>query len=201
MEDTSQKKQRQTVDRRVVKTRRALIDALAVLLRDMELSAVTISKLVEVSDVNRKTFYAHYGSISDVFAELENDTLNKFAGACDCLDFSIGDHGIYPMMRKMLQIISDDKEFYSYVFKSPGFNHIIIQTKNLLKEKFAGETAKYYSLDRTILECMTEFISAGIIATLRHWLDTENSLSVETLSLMMSDFISAGMGLLLSSYK
>jgi AcrR family transcriptional regulator len=201
MDVISPNKQRKTPDRRTVKTKKALIDALSILLRDREISAITVSKLVEIADVNRKTFYTHYYSVDDVLKELENETAKKFAEVCESLDFSIGGYGLYPMMKNMAQMLSDDKEFYRYVFRSPGYSHIVLHAKKLLKEKLISEATEYYSIDQTMLECAAEFISAGTISTLQQWFDSEDPLTVETLVLTMSDFISAGMGLLLSSYK
>ncbi|TCI57841.1 TetR/AcrR family transcriptional regulator [Exiguobacterium sp. SH1S21] len=56
-------------DLRVVKTKRALHEALVELLRDRTLEQVTISELCRVGNVNRGTFYLHYGRIEDVFEE------------------------------------------------------------------------------------------------------------------------------------
>ena len=54
-------------DLRVIKTRQAIRIALISLLSEKELSDITISELSARAQVNRKTFYRHYRSISDGF--------------------------------------------------------------------------------------------------------------------------------------
>jgi len=66
-------------DLRVIKTRQAIRIALISLLSDKELSDITISELSARAQVNRKTFYRHYRSISDVVTEFENELLSDFS--------------------------------------------------------------------------------------------------------------------------
>lgn len=56
-------------DLRVIKTKRALHEALVELLRNRSLEQVTISELCRVANVNRGTFYLHYARVEDVFEE------------------------------------------------------------------------------------------------------------------------------------
>ena len=55
-----------TQDKRVVKTRRAIREALITLLRDRKMEDITVVLLAETAQVNRKTFYAHYEKVEDV---------------------------------------------------------------------------------------------------------------------------------------
>ena len=66
-------------DLRVIKTRQAIRSALISLLSEKELSDITISELSARAQVNRKTFYRHYRSISDVVTEFENELLSDFS--------------------------------------------------------------------------------------------------------------------------
>lgn len=56
-------------DLRVIKTKRALHEALVELLKNRRLEQVTISELCRVANVNRGTFYLHYARVEDVFEE------------------------------------------------------------------------------------------------------------------------------------
>ena len=86
---SSKNTQRKAPDRRVAKTKKALVHALAVLLREKELSSITVTSLVELSDVNRKTFYSHYQNVLDLYEDLKHETMLKFEDTCNSLDFSV----------------------------------------------------------------------------------------------------------------
>ena len=48
------------MDRRIVKTRKAIRCAFAELLTQKTMQEITIKDIAETADINRKTFYAHY---------------------------------------------------------------------------------------------------------------------------------------------
>ena len=68
-----------TQDKRVVKTRRAIREALITLLRDREMEDITVVLLAETAQVNRKTFYAHYEKVEDVGWDLINEFVEQIA--------------------------------------------------------------------------------------------------------------------------
>ena len=64
-----------TYDRRTQKTRKAIIDAVADLLTEKELRAVTVKEITEKADINRGTFYKHYLDVYDLYDKMEQDIL------------------------------------------------------------------------------------------------------------------------------
>ena len=61
------------VDRRVVRSRRAIIQAFEELLAERPLDKITVSAIAQRADVDRKTFYQHFGSISGLIDALADD--------------------------------------------------------------------------------------------------------------------------------
>lgn len=64
-------------DRRVRKTRTALMEALKHLMKKKVFSTITVSELCEQADVNRSTFYYHYSSTEAVLYELHQMFFEK----------------------------------------------------------------------------------------------------------------------------
>ncbi len=63
--------------RNSVRSRRLICDALLELMNEKPLKKITITDIVKRADVNRGTFYLHYGSISDVINELQETLLSQ----------------------------------------------------------------------------------------------------------------------------
>lgn len=55
------------VDRRVLKTKKALFEAFDRLIAVKDYDKITISELARSADIDRKTFYLHYSSIDEMF--------------------------------------------------------------------------------------------------------------------------------------
>ena len=67
-----------SADRRVVRTRRALRDALAEEIEVTgDLSQVTVTAVSDRAGITRRTFYSHYRDISDLVSSLEERTIDE----------------------------------------------------------------------------------------------------------------------------
>ena len=67
-----------TVDRRTVRTRRALQDALAQEIHATgDLSQVTVTNVTKRADVTRRTFYSHYKDIPELVSSVEAEVVSE----------------------------------------------------------------------------------------------------------------------------
>ena len=62
-----------TMDRRKRKTRQAIELALLELLGSKKIDEISISELAQAADVNRKTFYNHFSSVTEVLDNVEEN--------------------------------------------------------------------------------------------------------------------------------
>lgn len=64
------------MDLRVVKTKRAIKEALTELCMTKSLSDVTVKELCLRAEVSKPAFYYHYGNVGDVVDEIEDDAVS-----------------------------------------------------------------------------------------------------------------------------
>ncbi|MCZ8534650.1 TetR/AcrR family transcriptional regulator [Psychrobacillus psychrodurans] len=62
-------------DLRVVKTKKAIYQALTHLLKDKRLTDIKVSELCREASINRGTFYFHYEEVGDVFKEFFEEVI------------------------------------------------------------------------------------------------------------------------------
>ena len=65
-------------DRRVKRTKKALYDALLVLLKDKTINEITVTELTTLADVNRATFYFYYTDLIDMLQQIQNEAFESF---------------------------------------------------------------------------------------------------------------------------
>lgn len=63
------------VDRRVRRSRRAIVAAFDRLIMDEPLERITVSRIAREADVDRKTFYQHYGSVDGLLDAMAEDVV------------------------------------------------------------------------------------------------------------------------------
>ena len=68
-----------TDDKRVLRTKKALHEALLALIQTKHVSRVSTTELCRAANVNRNTFYAHYSTPEDVLKEIEDAFLDDLS--------------------------------------------------------------------------------------------------------------------------
>lgn len=87
------------MDMRVVKTRRAVRNALIELAEEKDVDKITVKELCERAEISKPAFYSHYGNIYDVVDEVENEVVQK---VCDQMAHrSIDDIALPAMLREL----------------------------------------------------------------------------------------------------
>ena len=79
--DTTAKDLRRSTDRRVVRTRKAIREAFFKLMENQDYHKITIASVAREADIDRKTFYLHYRSVSDLVDEVIRDEAPKIVAA------------------------------------------------------------------------------------------------------------------------
>ncbi|MCR5805755.1 MAG: TetR/AcrR family transcriptional regulator [Oscillospiraceae bacterium] len=96
-------------DRRTLKTKKAICEALAELLTQKELRKVTVREITDLADINRVTFYKHYLDIYDLYDKIEEEILVEIG-----------------MLALQLEDIPND-EFYSHLINYFYENRILFK--------------------------------------------------------------------------
>ena len=60
---------KKSTDIRVLKTQKALLEAIEELIKTKQLSCISITELCNAAKINRNTFYYHYNNINDLIEE------------------------------------------------------------------------------------------------------------------------------------
>lgn len=63
--------EKETIDKRIEKTKVNILNALIALSKEKELNEISIRELTEAAHIHRNTFYLHYTDVDSVLAEVE----------------------------------------------------------------------------------------------------------------------------------
>ena len=103
---------RTKIDRRIVKTKRAINGALLQLLDTKDPEDITITELTTYADINRKTFYLHYTCIKDVAVELQRKLRTGFSDLVDQACVSEGTFSPKVFLSLLRDKIAANPEFF-----------------------------------------------------------------------------------------
>lgn len=177
-----------TVDRRIGKTKKAIKSALLSLMENKEASAISITELSELANINRKTFYLHYQSIEDVFAEIEDELISSLKAIIEDYHFESDQSKIFALFLRMNRLINEDYEFYNHLVRLDASGSLIIKIKDILKTSVLPLIFASIEIDRRLLQFLVEFIAAGIISMYVEWFYTDKRITLEKLAEIASTF-------------
>lgn len=172
------RKQRQATsqDRRILKTRRALVASMVTLVNEKGYHGFTVSALLERADVGRSTFYNHYRGKDDLL-------LRSFAGMIRTLDSHLeGRERLFPV-----------HEFFTHVGESLGFHHALGRAQMLERLYGAGvDCTAGLIRDRLALiaedarepppvELRARALAGALFALLRWWVESGRPYEAEAM--------------------
>lgn len=158
-------------DLRVIKTRQYIRNALSTLMSEKELPDITITELCSRAQINRKTFYRHYRSISDVITEFENELLSDFSDILKKSKTSILDIGA--VLEEISALISRQQDYFIRLLKLNPELFSGGRVKAMLRRAIEIALRDVCAItDEQTLHALSEYTVSGILSLYSEWFDS-----------------------------
>ncbi|WP_239613509.1 TetR/AcrR family transcriptional regulator [Cohnella mopanensis] len=160
-------------DLRVVKTKKALHQALLALLKTKTLESISVSNLCREAHVNRGTFYLHYKDIGELFDEHLHDLLqdleDSYYEPYRHVSRLIPNH-LDPSTIRIFHHVKKYQPFYEIVFdkKSPlsYYYSLLVKIKSLMQDVSSVNQLEDRQLD---LSMLVAYQANAIMGLLIQW--------------------------------
>lgn len=182
-------------DPRIVRTRRALRDALLEMAETKDFGEITISELTERAGINRKTFYLHYRDKNALLDEALDSLLGELMEASRSF---IETHGPLdprtppPAIRWLLDHLAERPALYRRLLGPNGASHFAMRLQSLYYEKFLElwNDLGYVAAPGTpSVEFRATFASAATQRIAAWWLLSDSTESPEAIAAWMWELI------------
>lgn len=156
-----------TADRRTLKTRKALYDALADLLTEKKLHKVTVQEIADKANVNRVTFYRHFLDVYDLYEKLENETLVELG----ILVLGLEDLPEEEFFSCFIGYICDNATLFRMVFSPNSTGELRDKLSKLIEGVFRQIQSEKMRSDISDkeLEYMCSYRAQGCLALISKW--------------------------------
>lgn len=189
------------MDRRVIRTKRAIRNSLALLLNEKEINDITIKEIAERADINRKTFYNYYSGIHEIIEEIENEVVSKVGELLKDINFRESMNNPYSIFQKINNVILSDFDFYSHLL-SITENHTFTQKiTQMLKNKIKETLFLQTSLNDSQIKVVLDYSVSGIISVYQNWFNSDRKESIEEISKTVSSLFYFGFNKLINNQK
>lgn len=179
------------IDRRVIKTKRAIRNAFVRLLAKKEIEKITVKEIADYADVDRKTVYNYYTGVYEILEELENELVSLFESATK--QFSYAEEGEEGVFSVLTHFLKENLELCSLLMKiderSRFIEKLVVYLRGRIKE--AIESNKSIPLSKVNLA--TEYVTSGIFSVYRYWFNSDRKQSLEEVSRELSKLVIGGL--------
>lgn len=174
------------VDRRVLKTKRAIRNAFAKLMVEKDINDITIIELADTADINRKTFYNYYSGVYQVVEDIENDISQSYEELLGDIEFSKTMEAPYSLFERFSILINMDPEFFGYLLSMNGNKALITRIMNLLKNKTREKMVSQLDIEEHRADIMIDYVLSGMLSVYQHWFSSDKTVPIEEVTQIIS---------------
>lgn len=184
---------RDGLDRRQIKTKKAIIRAFFELTKDKDMSKITITELAKKADIDRKTFYLHFNSIADIYNELGRKVVDILKESIINSGMSLSDNNaIYGLFITINEILTGKIDVLKDIARKNEFTEFVF----CIKDIFCDELIKTLGIDNlpdtAKYRLTAEFIASGTVSMYLSWLKDEVDISMDELAQLAGSMIVNG---------
>lgn len=186
---------RDKTDRRTLRTRQQLREALFALAEEKSIEQITVKELTERAGLNRGTFYLHHEGMDDFYDQLKTETLEDYYKIIKKLGYRTGSREpfINPPAGfvRPFEYIQEHRNFFKIFLGTNGDKGFTRQMAELLKQQF--EFA--YLMNQNHNEkaeipinqlYLFAYLASAYIGSLQLWIQRDFDLSPSEMAVLFS---------------
>lgn len=186
-------------DRRVLRTRKSLYEALISLTVQKGFAAVTVSDLTETAGVNRATFYRHFQDKFDLLDHYAEEVYRLLDSSAQPLPGSASNpaEDAEAGLVRMFEHIRANAPFYRVMLErrgDPGFAGIV---QSFIQTRISQAVSKTVR-EQPVAQLVLSYIASGSVGITRWWLEHDVSLTSTEVAAISTQLTTASIGLLAS---
>ncbi|MDX9990529.1 MAG: TetR/AcrR family transcriptional regulator [Anaerolineales bacterium] len=187
------------IDRRVLRTRAALRQALMELIREKGYEALTVEEITQRADLGRATFYLHYKDKDDLLLEEFSLLAQERVNALSEIPFSDwlpdgedqpideNNEPIQPFLM-VFQHVSDNAELYRILLKSQSSNQIANRIREILFQSINQFVQTKSERDpipirfKVPVDLLAAYFNGALVSSIDWWLENMQQVSVKEMT-------------------
>ncbi|MFA1819763.1 TetR/AcrR family transcriptional regulator [Virgibacillus oceani] len=180
------------LDRRKKYTRMVLKDSMIKLLKEKQISEITVKEICELADVNRSTFYAHYLDLYDLLNKMEEEVLDDMKTYLYQYNFQKDEESIQ-MTERILEYIVANKEIAQILLHENADPNFQKRVMKIAQKYLMDSWGLAKMLDEDFTHYLSIFTIGGCLQMIREWLEGNLDQSPKEMAILINNFANNGL--------
>jgi AcrR family transcriptional regulator len=173
-----------TIDRRVKRTHKLLVEALIGLSLEKGYDTVTIRDIADRADIAYSTFFRHYSDKEALLREIVGDAVTTLYS----LIGELPEHLPEEEGKLLFQHVEQHESFYRVIFSGQGVNRVMEQVQQEI-QRVIIEAHRQKAQSDIPLEIVANHIMTSILSLIKWWLDHGKPYPVARMAYIYSELI------------
>ena len=183
------------VDKRVERTRKAILDAFKAMIIEKDFNDITIKALAERANINRKTFYLHYESMDEILFDLSLELSDKILSALLIRNYfspSKEEYSFDILIEAISDTINENYDLCSKLITNDSYHFFSRNIKDLVKDSFIRKIANSTNLDKQRMNMIGDYMASGLAKMLKDWFIEPGDLTTHDVAALATEIIYNG---------
>ena len=181
-------------DRRILKTKNAIYEALVELMQKKKLNSITVTELAAQADINRKTFYTYYSTVNDVLDEGINELITSLK---DVLCAMSEDYNMFSpqTLFAFLNTIMSDADIARDLFASDNGSLLFNRLQKALQETLLKELVNRdikMNVPSEHYPLISSFVAGGMVSAYYEWITDPDGITLDEMARTLTTLIISG---------
>lgn len=196
------------LDRRIVRSRNAILSAFERLLMEKPLADITVSAIAREANVDRKTFYVHFGTVDGLLDAIAEDVVEMIVDSVELTLASLGGDpneralgAAETFFRTINEALCNNLMLNRQLIENIPLDDFMARLREPLERKIAERDLLPHGLKDEMFDYYLAFLLSGIIGIYRTWALSDGSVPIERISAVANDLTLDGLSSLESRFE
>lgn len=166
---------KQKLDRRVRRTRRLLAEALVELITEKEYEAISITDITDRADLNRATFYLHYGSKEELLIDMLEERFDELVERMEAINPNRPQWETYEAEVLIFEHAAEHHHMYKVLLGEHGVGYVVNRILQYIAVVVEEDLRRYIAEEASIvpLALVAQHVAGSLYAQLAWWIDND----------------------------
>ncbi len=176
--------------RSAIRSRKMIRESFLELLKEKDISKITVTDIVNKADLNRSTFYAHYIDIRAITEEMENEVIDKILEILKNFEFKSFFNNPTPLLLEVSRFLESNKDTYKILLKVNYAETFLKKLKKVFANYMMSATdIPEYLKDSKMVNLRISYFAGGIINMYQDWFNDNLNCSLNDIALEVSKLL------------
>lgn len=188
------------IDRRIVRSRNAILSAFERLLMEKPLADITVSAIAREANVDRKTFYVHFGTVDGLLDAIAVDVVEMIVDSVEktlaSMDGDTNEHALgaaATFFKTVNEALCNNLVLNRQLIENIPIDDFMARLRAPFEHEIAERDLLPHGLKDEMFDYYLAFLLSGIIGIYRTWALSDDSVPIERVSEVANDLTLNGL--------